>query len=105
MSGSDGVSAENHLPSHVLSELHTLEVSRVSEIFRAGGRVGSGGGQLRTGSEVGQAWISTYLPSSSGKMILCKTQCPLGDRESNRLPPRQKKKNPQGPREESVVTG
>lgn len=48
--GSVGVSAENHPPSRVLSELRTLEVSRESEISRVGA-----GLDREAGSEAGQA--------------------------------------------------
>lgn len=98
LSGSDGVSAENHLPSRVLSELRTLEVSRVAEISRVGA-----GLDREAGSEAGQAPAGTYLPRRSRNMISCETQCPPGDREKNR-PPHPRHQKHRGPKEESVGT-
>lgn len=96
--GSVGVSAENHPPSRVLSELRTLEVSRVSEISRVGA-----GLDREAGSEAGQALAGTYLPRRSRNMISCETQRPPGDGERNRLPHHHHQKH-RGPKEESVGT-
>lgn len=96
--GSVGVSAENHPPSRVLSELRTLEVSRESEISRVGA-----GLDREAGSEAGQAPAGTYLPRCSRNMISCETQRPPGDGEKNR-PPHPRHQKHRGPREESVGT-
>lgn len=100
LSGSDGVSAENHLPSCVLSELRTLEVSRVSEISRVGA-----GLDWEAGSEAGQAPAGTYLPRCSRNMISCEIQRPPGDGEKNRPPHPTTTKNTEDPRKKAWGQG